>query len=569
MLILVVFAFAAGFVTILSPCVLPVLPILLSGSVGPGRARPLGIVAGFIASFTFFTLALSALVRLTGLSADALRLFSILMLALLGLFLVVPALQLGFEVFTAKLLPNRRGASVGSGFFPGLLTGFSLGLIWTPCVGPIMAAVIALAASSAVTLTAVFITGAYSLGTAVPMLLVMFGGRGLLHKTPWLKTHTVIIQKIFGIVMIVLAFSIYQGYDRTFQTWVLSRFPEYGAGLTAIEKNEHVDKALDSVVSRPAAAEPVKEEALTQGPEAPEIIPGGQWFNTAPLKMQDLRGKVVLIDFWTYTCINCIRTLPYLNAWHERYSGKGLVIIGVHTPEFEFEKNPANVAKALASLGVKYPVVQDNDYATWNAYSNRYWPAKYFIDKEGRVRGSHFGEGDYDESEAMIRQLLEETGSSLGTYEKLPGYALEAQSPETYLGLNRTAGFASPEPLLPGTSHYTFPQTLPLNHYAYQGSWTAAQEFSAPGLKAEISFHFAAKDVFLVMRSPGGVSPVEVYLDGQPVLPALQGKDVQKGIALVSEDRLYHLVSLKAVSDHTLTLKFPQGGALLFAFTFG
>ncbi len=570
MLVLITFSFLAGVVTILSPCILPVLPIILTGVVGRGRGKPWGIVTGFVTSFTFFTLALSAIVQRTGLPADTLRVAAIVLLALFGFFLLIPALQLASENFITRFLPQQGALNKGRGFWSGFLVGLTLGLVWTPCVGPIMAAVITLAAASAIGAAAVLITLAYALGTAVPMLAIMFGGRKLLDRTPWIKTHSGVIQRSFGAVMVLMAFVLLKGYDRNFESWVLARFPAYGSGLTAIENNDRVKKALNSLRSGNGRDSMKALSPSVQDPQAPDIIAGGQWFNSQPLSLKSLRGKVVVVDFWTYTCINCIRTFPELKALHERYADKGLVIIGVHTPEFPFETLPDNVAKAVRDFGLKYPIVQDNNYATWNAYSNHYWPAKYFIDKEGRIRGSHFGEGGEEESEAMIRRLLEEAGSRPGAYAGAHEYSIEAGTPETYLGLERTERFGSVESLRAGPAKYSLGTELMVNGYAYQGEWSVASDHSSPGPEARLDFHFSAKDVFLVMRAEGKEPvSVEVFIDGKPAGSTQQGRDVREGYVLVQDDRLYHLLSLKIAGEHTLTLKFPTGNVDLFAFTFG
>ncbi|MFH0753190.1 MAG: cytochrome c biogenesis protein DipZ [Candidatus Omnitrophota bacterium] len=569
MLILVLFSFMAGVVTLLSPCILPVLPIIMTGAVGRGKLKPWGVVAGFVGSFTFFTLTLSAIVRLTGLPADALRLGAIFLLALFGIFLCIPVLQLRFESFITRFQPRQKSSVNGSGFWSGFVVGMSLGLVWTPCVGPIMAAVITLAAASTISAAAVLITLAYALGTAMPMLAIMLGGRRLLGRLGWIKSHGVGIQRGFGIVMILMAFVLFKGYDRVLQSWVLDRFPAYGSGLAALENGGHVKKALRSF-SGDAVAGPVSLSAGVQAPLAPQIIPGGRWFNSLPLSLERLRGKVVVIDFWTYTCINCIRTLPELKAWHERYADKGLVIIGVHTPEFPFEMIPENVARAVRDFGLNYPVVQDNHYATWNAYGNHYWPAKYFIDKDGRIRGAHFGEGGEKESEVLIRRLLEEAGRQPGDYAGIPVYLPQAGSPETYLGLDRTQRFASRENLQTGIAQYTLPPTLELNDYAYQGTWSVAHDHATAALGARLDFHFLAKDVFLVMRPLGkGAGRVAVFIDGKLVGMTQQGRDVLDGFVLVQDDRLYHLLSLKNAGEHTLMLRFLTNDVALFAFTFG
>ncbi|NTV30079.1 MAG: cytochrome c biogenesis protein DipZ [Candidatus Omnitrophica bacterium] len=569
MFVLGLFSFLAGVVTILSPCIIPVLPIILAGSAGRGRVKPWGVVTGFVTSFTFFTLTLSMIVKLTGLPADTMRVLAIVLLAVFGLFLCIPSLQVVYENVISRFWPKQGVANKGQGFWSGFLLGVSLGLIWTPCVGPIMAAVITLAAASAVSAAAVFITLAYALGTAVPMLVIMFGGRKLLDRIPWIKANAGIVQRSFGVVMVVMAVVLFKGYDRRLESWVVARFPTYGSGLTALENNEHVKHALDNLTGDERLDGQDASESVAI-PLAPEIVTGGQWFNSPPLNLQALRGKVVVIDFWTYTCINCIRTLPELKAWHDRYAGLGLVIIGVHTPEFEFEKDPGNVAKAVRDFGLKYPVVQDNNYATWKAYRNQYWPAKYFIDRTGRIRSTHFGEGGEAESEAVIRKLLQEAGSRPGAYAGEHPYFVEAGTPETYLGLERTERFGSVEGLREGTGTYSMPSELKLNNYAYAGQWSVAKDHSSPISGARLDLHFLAKDVFLVMRAQGkDAVRVEVLLDGKPVGTTEHGQDVNEGAVIVRDDRLYHLLSIRTAGEHTLTLKFLDSHAELFAFTFG
>ncbi len=527
MIILILFAFVAGIVTILSPCILPVLPIVLAGSVETRKKRPLGIVSGFILSFTFFTLFLSTIVKIFGISTDILRNISVFVLAGFGLSLLVPKLQLLIENFFSKLFGRISGKKNIEGYFGGLIVGLSLGLLWTPCVGPILASIITLAAANSVSGSAVLITLAYSIGTAIPMFAIMIGGRQLLLKIPWLLPSAGKIQKAFGVLMIITAAAIFLNFDRQFQTYIINRFPSYGAGLTKIEDNQLVRSKLNIL----------KTNSLYQ--DAPVLVPGGQWFNSKPLKLADLRGKVVLIDFWTYTCINCIRTLPYVKNWYEKYHDKGLIVIGVHTPEFEFEKNSDNVAKAIRDFQIKYPVMQDNDYSTWNAYSNHYWPAKYFIDKNGKIRSTHFGEGEYDQSEKIIQKLLEEAGSKV---ENMPvnnaQYSVEAQTPETYLGaLRRTDS----------------------NDLKYFGSWKVENERALPGKGASLEYNYYAKNVFLVMGSNNGKQgKIKIYLDGK-LINQIEASDY----------RLYDIIKLKISGHHLLRLEFLDSNLELFAFTFG
>ena len=554
MLLLTAFAFLAGIVTILSPCILPVLPIVLSTSLGGGRSRAFGVITGFVLSFTFFTLFLTTLVQATGVSADFLRIVSVFVIASFGLTLILPQAQGFIERLFARLSSLVPSTAGKSGFWGGIIVGLSLGLIWTPCVGPILASVISLAITGSVTGSAFILTLAYALGTALPMLVIILGGQSLLSKNRWLLARASAIQRFFGLVMILTASAIYLNLDRRFQTFILNQFPDYGVGLTAIEDNPAVREQLDrlNAPSPPPGTlgQPTSDmlNPLDYG-SAPELIPGGAWFNSDPLTIAGLRGKVVLVDFWTYTCINCIRTLPYLRVWHAKYAGAGLVIIGVHAPEFEFEKSADNVRTAISDFQLEYPVVQDNDHATWRAYQNRFWPAKYLIDKNGRIRYVHFGEGNYNETEVQIQKLLAEAGVSVSGPVANPTYQNYARTPELYIGSDRFS---------PGSMNF-------------QGDWIDQGEYREAYRGAKLTLDFNAKEVFLVMRPGSPATPrVRVLLDDQPVPDSSAGADLDaQGEFLVSDDRLYKLINLPAPGAHTLTIDFLNHSVELFAFTFG
>ena len=545
MFILIGFAFLGGIVTILSPCILPILPLVLSGSITGGKRRPLGVVTGFIASFTFFTLFLSAIVRATGISADALRIVAVVVIAFFGLSLVIPSLQKKMEVWFSRLANAGPKGNANDGYVSGVIVGLSLGIVWTPCVGPILAAIITLAATASVDLGAVIITLAYAIGTAIPLLAITYGGRNLLTSHPGLINNSLRIQKAFGVLMLITAIAIYFSWDRAFQTYILDRFPSYGTGLTKLEDNSLVQNQLKSLKTHDTPLDTLLESNYLT---APEFISGGAWINSDPLTLQSLRGKVVLIDFWTYTCINCIRTLPYTKAWWEKYKDKGFVLIGVHTPEFEFEKNTDNVRNAVRDFGITYPVVQDNNYATWQAYDNHYWPAHYLVDKNGKIRDTHFGEGDYDKTEQMIQTLLSETGVSIDQKISNPEYTVESRTPETYLGSAR--------------GDYSRIKT--------SGMFHQSQEHTSPEKGASLTYSFDAMKVFLVMRPkiPGKVGTVRVTLDGTDV-GTFSGTDVKNGIVTIDEDRLYTLITLPRGGKHTLKLEFLDSNVELFAFTFG
>ena len=606
MIVLLGFAFLSGVITILSPCILPVLPIVLSGGVGGGKARPFGVLVGFIVSFTAFTLALSAIVQALGIPVDTMRIVAVVLIVLFGLVMLVPFLRDRFELIASRIA--RRGPGSGraagapatagmAGFGSGIVVGLSLGLIWTPCVGPIMASVISLALTQHVDGGSIFITLAYTLGTSIPMFGVMVGGRALLTRVPALTRNAARIQQGFGVLMIVVGVGIGLGWDRRFQAAVLAAFPNYGAGLTALEKVQPVQSALRARQPAPSMAMSMKGaagagtfQAPDQAPEnavlgqygqAPDFVTTGTWFNTEgiaaaqgqtaqggslPLSLASLRGKVVVVDFWTYSCVNCVRTLPYLRAWYDTYHDKGLVIVGVHTPEFEFEKNTANVARAIHDLGVTWPVVQDNEYAQWNAYSNQYWPAHYFIDAKGQVRYFHFGEGDYDVGEKVIQELLSESGAQVGSIVSRPAPSIDVNTPETYLGYGRGRGFASAvAPVGDTVVDYT-PARLPQNgEWNLIGKWTITQQYSVPAASGELQIAFDAKNVFLVIEPQGGGGSIKVFVDGQA--PA-DTPDVKKGVLTPTESRMYQVVGLPAPGLHMLRLQV-KGPLRLFAFTFG
>ncbi len=573
MSLLLFFAFIGGIVTILSPCILPILPIVLSGTLTGGKKKPLGVVAGFILSFTFFTLFLTTIIKFTGVSADVLRTISVFVIGIFGISLLLPQFQVAMEkLFSrlAALVPTQNPNSNRPDFIAGFIIGLSLGLVWTPCVGPILASIITLAATSSVSGGAVLITLMYALGTAIPLFAITYGGRQLLTTHPWLLSHTQAIQKAFGILMLIAALGIFFSWDRQFQTYILQKFPNYGTGLTKLEDNQAVKNELDKLKNAPKIS--MEDLLKANYGDAPEFIAGGEWLNSKPLTMASLKGKVVLIDFWTYTCINCIRTLPYIKSWWQKYADKGLVIVGVHTPEFAFEKETKNVEAAIDDFGITYPVMQDNDYATWQAYNNQYWPAHYLIDKDGKIRYTHFGEGKYNETEAMIQTLLKETGATISAVPNNAEYTIAAKSPETYVGYRRMEGFASNEsPVADKATLYSVPSSLRKNTFALGGTWTIGAERAMPTANSTLTYNFDAGEVFLVMRpfKLGGTGTLKVYLDGKLVTSEQAGDDVKNGIVTVNGDRLYTLIKLQTPGAHILKLEFQDANLELYAFTFG
>jgi cytochrome c biogenesis protein CcdA/thiol-disulfide isomerase/thioredoxin len=593
MFLIILFAFLAGIVTILSPCILPLLPIVLSGTVSGGKRRPLGIITGFVASFTVFTLSLSALVQALGISPDLLRWIAAGVIIAFGLIMVIPPFKTVFMRLVSRLASRGMSAQQNisnKGFVSGLTLGVSLGLVWTPCVGPIMASVISLALSSTVDLGSVFITLSYSLGTAVPLFIIMRGGKSLMNRFSFFKKHSNTIQKVFGVLMLLTGLAILTGFDRQFQTSILTAFPGYGQGLTKIEDQGFINNAIakrnnDLLKTTPTPEPGGNVSAGGTAPAAPTAKPardtyeaqthslydaitmGGPWINSAPINPSSLRGKVVLIDFWTYSCINCIRTLPYLTAWDKKYRGQGLVIIGVHSPEFAFEHETSNVKQAVKDFGIEYPVVQDNKFAIWRAFNNHYWPAHYFFNKSGELVSMHFGEGAYAESEQLIQKLLGESGPLAANEIKSTLSTTAGKTPETYLGYNRASSFASPDAGIQDTSHnYSLPSRLQKNQWALSGPWTQTAEniVARGGSTLELSFH--AQKVYLVLgpADTGPAGEITVTVNGKAVNTA----DIKNGKLELKMYRLYELYNGDKPIDGLLRLK-TTGPLKAYAFTFG
>jgi cytochrome c biogenesis protein CcdA/thiol-disulfide isomerase/thioredoxin len=539
-LVLLGIGFVAGLITAISPCVLPVLPVLLAG--GASGRKPLRIIAGLVTSFVVFTLFATWLLNKLGLPDDLLRNIAIALLFLVAATLLFPPLASWLERPFARLTRYRAG---GGGF----LLGASLGLVFVPCAGPVLAAIATVAATNHVSFRAFALTLAYALGAATPMLLVAYGGQAMTKR---IRVEGPRLRFVAGLVIGAVALAIAFNADTRFQT----ALPGYTQALQKhVEETGTARRALAKVTGAKerAAAPTQKGSSLPYYGTAPPLSPDGQWFNSKPLTIAALRGKVVLIDFWTYSCINCLRTLPHLEAWYRDYAKDGLVIVGVHTPEFAFEHVASNVGAAVKRLGIRYPVVQDNAYGTWNNYSNSYWPAEYLIDRSGRVRSYHFGEGDYGTSEQNIRTLL-----GLGRAAHVASNAMPSGTitPESYLGYQRLdpSRYVGTRVAGDKPKTYTGAKSVPANSLAYSGSWTVEGERIVAGKDAGLTLHFHARDVYLVL---GGHGTVSTAVDGK------QGKRVD-----VNAYELYTLKTGRSLSDGLLTLRFTPG-VQAYAFTFG
>ena len=586
MVVLILFAVVAGAATALSPCVLPVLPALLSAAATGGRRRPVGIAVGLAITFTVTIVGLATVVDGVGLGDSLLRDLAIVVLAAFGVALLVPRLAECLEAPLARL--SRLGPKTrGNGFWSGIGVGAALGFVYAPCAGPILAAVIAVSASQGATGSVVVVALAYAAGSAAVLLALAFGGRALLERAR-AAGRGPLIQRVAGVVMIATALVMATSLDVRFQTAIADHLPAAVVNPSkALEGSGAVKDGLADLrggepsrfaaaASAPASAPPAPEKraALRDFGPAPGFTDNQKWFNTAgggPLTLASLRGRVVLVDFWTYTCINCLRTLPSVKALDRRYRDAGLTIVGVHTPEFSFEKKASNVEAAIAQNRLRYPVAQDNDYGTWNAYGNQYWPAKYLIDARGHVRYVHFGEGNEAETEAAVRALLAEAGASkLGTPAGIHGEqpGTTQATPETYFGAGRAMGFT--EAPRSGTHRYTVAgDGLPANALSLGGTWSVGPQSATAVRDATVDVNFAARDVFLVLSSNRDrPRRVGVALDGRPISARAAGSDVRDGVITVRGQRLYRVVRLPAAGGGRLQLRLPPGVSA-YAFTFG
>jgi cytochrome c biogenesis protein CcdA/thiol-disulfide isomerase/thioredoxin len=546
-LLLLGVAFIAGIVTALSPCVLPVLPVVFAGGAVGGPRRPYAIVAGIVVSFTVFTLIATALLSALGLPGDLLRNLAIAAIFVVAIGLLWPRF---WELLSRPFAPlaRLRPGDVGGGFTLGL----SLGLVFSPCAGPVIGAVATLAAADDFGLRSFALTLAYALGAGIVLLGVAVAARRG-FQLRLVRARAPLIRRILGGSVALVAILMVFGIDKDLQT----KLPEYTRALQSLERSAEAQTRLGDLVG--ARETGIEESRLRDFGAAPDFRGIELWINSQPLTLKALRGKVVVIDFWTYSCINCLRTLPHVRAWHDRYREAGLVVVGVHTPEFSFERDVGNVREAVSSLGIEHPVALDNGYETWNAWGNRFWPAKYFIDRRGHVRFAHFGEGAYEESEHVIRTLLAEPGlpqpvsRSIG--DKTPQ---GVQTPETYLGYERIERFVGSKIVKDREATYRLPETFPFGHLAYGGRWTVEGERIVAGMSARLQLSFHANEVFLVLGTSSGEERVDVRVDGRRV-----------GTVRVTDDRLYRLARIPGEKrNHILDLSFSPGTEA-YAFTFG
>ena len=539
-----------------------------------GSRRPLGVVTGLALSFTFATVGLVYVIDALGLPNGVARDIAIGVLFAFGICLMIPPLGDRVEAFASRLAPGPARFR-GEGFGSGLVVGASLGLVYAPCAGPILAGVIVVSAAQDFTAGRLAVALSYAVGSAIVLYLLLLGGRRVAHRLAPVFGR---IQIALGAVMVMVAIAMSANLDVRFQTAIASSLPRFLVNPTEkIESSRTISTSLAKVSQHgkpvvPPSALNTPLTLQTYG-QAPDFTDNQRWFNTPggeSLSMSGLRGKVVLVDFWTYTCINCIRTLPYLEAWQQRYGNQGFTVVGVHSPEFPFEKDAGNVQAAIRQNHLTYPVVQDNDLGTWDAWGNQYWPADYLVDAQGNVRDAHFGEGDYAQTELAIRTLLRQAGhANLGAGARAAAQAPSGGqiTPETYLGSARAQGWVTP--VHPGDQDFGAPRAdLSAGQFAYAGHWGVTDEDATSGAGGEIDLEFNARRVFLVLGSPDQARHVQVLLDGKPIPAKLAGNDVHRGRVTVQAQRLYRLVDLPNVAQHRLSLSFDPGISG-YAFTFG
>lgn len=583
-MLLFLLSYVGGILTILSPCILPVIPFVFAKADQPFRKSGLPLLLGMAITFAAFS-SLAVIGGSWAVQANTWgRWIAIALMTVFGLSLIFPQFfERFFEPFTRLGSKLSEGSRSNTTFSRSMLLGAATGLLWAPCAGPILGLILTGAATQGTPEKAVWFLFAYALGAATSLMLALAAGGkflGALKKS--LKAERV-VKACLGAAVLIGVITISFNLDRTVLTKV-----------ARVQTEDWESRLID--IFKPSeqgvTTAGMKNEALL-----PSLAGATKWFNSPSLSLESLKGKVVLIDFWTYSCINCLRTLPYVKAWADKYKDQGLVVIGVHTPEFAFEKDPTNVAKALLDLGITYPVAMDNDYTIWNTFENRYWPAHYFIDRNGKIRHHHFGEGGYVKAEEVIQELLQEgdskkmrasadkladTDKMVKSMVQVKGEGAQAastfsdiKSPETYVGYARAKNLLTHPSLLADQSvQYKAVKSLALNEWTLAGHWLVSKEKSTSlKIGAKIIYRFHARDLHLVLgpQAVGASIPFRVTLDGKP--PGKNhGVDVnEKGLGVVNENRLYQLIRQQEtpLKDHTFEIEFLKPGVEVFAFTFG
>jgi cytochrome c biogenesis protein CcdA/thiol-disulfide isomerase/thioredoxin len=579
LVVLLVVAFVSGLLTILAPCIWPLLPIVLADvTQSDSKRRPLGITAGVALSFTVLTLTVSGLESSLGLDPNILRKVAVIVLLILGTSMVIPKASQWLEARISRISGKfgNLGKNQRKDFTGGFITGLALGIVWAPCSGPILASIATLASTNKVSIQVLLVTLFYVAGVSIPLFAFALGGQRLLVKSKKISRFTGKIQIASGLVLLITALAIYTNYDKTIEAKLLNSIPSYSNSLTKIESTKSVTDALNKLKGKSSfnSSPQINSNLFNQNYPARGFEGGTGWLNTsAPLVLESLKGKVVLVDFWTYTCINCIRTLPHVTSWYNKYHPYGLEVIGVHSPEFAFEQDKGNVASAIKRFNIQYPVVQDNRLNIWNSYNNEYWPAEYLIDSQGNVRRVDFGEGQYDQMEAAIRTLLGQIAVKLPTGQTVvpDETPISVMTPETYFGSNRDQ-YAFPNPIISAGS-YKFGNASkpPLNQFSFGGNWDIAPEFAKSSPGSTIVENFTGSHVYIILkpRQSGATDKVLVSLNGLPLSGSTAGSDVRNGVISVTQDRLYDVFDSSKSGTGLLKFTFQNPGTEAFTFTFG
>jgi cytochrome c biogenesis protein CcdA/thiol-disulfide isomerase/thioredoxin len=601
-MLLFILAYLGGVLTIASPCILPVLPFVFARADQPFLRSGLPMLVGMAGAFAI----VASLAAVGGgwvvAANDYGRLAALALMALFGIALLLPEL---LDRLTRPLvtLGARLSQSADPGYGAGrssllssLVLGVATGLLWAPCAGPVLGLILTGAALQGASVGTSLLLVAYAAGAATSLALALVvGGRVFvamkrsLHVGEW-------VRRGLGAAVLVAVVAIALGLDTNFLTRVslASTAPLEQSLLDRLHvANDGSAQPSGLLANGPAmmsgnpammmsATPQAQSEKLQVENIAPSFSGATEWLNSPALTADGLKGKVVLVDFWTYSCINCLRTIPYVRAWAEKYKHQGLVVIGVHTPEFAFEHKVANVKWAIADLHIAYPVAIDNEYAIWRAFENQYWPAHYFIDAQGRVRYHHFGEGDYDHSERVIQLLLEEAGKSNVSTGLVAVSASGAEaasddrnveSPETYIGYRRSENFASPGGIGNDVSRVYAAGMPRLNEWSLSGDWTVGGEHADLNAKdGSIVYRFHARDVHLVLGAAPGAQPIRFRVTIDGAAPGENhGADVDAaGDGTVNEQRLYQLVRQNGtVTERTFEIRFLDPGVQAFAFTVG
>lgn len=529
-----ILGFLEGFALIMSPCILVIVPVFLAFALGGSWKRPVGIAIGFCLSFSVLVLFSRQLIHFLNFDFERVRYIAYVILLLLALIMCSEFLSEKLTKILQQLVGSRFSSlfknTQSTRIYEGIVLGLILALIWTPCAGPILASIIVQTVMQKTSQWSFFILIAFTLGVITPLLIISLYGKKLISSFNFFKRHAVLLRKILGLIIILNVI-----YLMFFGDNISSK----QLSDTGIVTSKNLIGGLWSIYP------------------APDIGKHNRWLNSKPLLADNLNGKVILIDFWTYSCINCLRTIPYLNYWYSKYAKSGLIIVGIHTPEFDFEKKIDNVKQAVKKLGILYPIVLDNDYINWNNFSNHYWPAHYLVDRKGYVVYSHFGEGDYDIMENNIRYLLgiKELNTDFKTNSSSTNYF---QSPETYLGSERAVNNASQ--LYKNTSHfYTYKPSLALHSWDLKGLWTINDHYISAQPHAALKIHFKSKKVYMVLGSETGKpGMIAIYLNG-----------VKQKSLEITEHALYELVSLGSFGEGTLEIVVQHGNLNMYTLTFG